>query len=1238
MDRIWNTTVGRVAIIAASLAAGFVLLIVVLFRTAPGHAAVGWIVTQATGGDVVIDGLSGNLPGNLRAKSVVVRDRQGVWLRAEGVAIDWKPSALLDNHVEITHGRIGYVAILRRHISKAKNTSESPTRIEANDVVIDRVELAEPVVGRRAALSASGSFDYTSLHDVSADLDVRQLDGAGRYRVNASIRHDIADGFIVVEESGAGFAGGLIGMPDIGPVSLDARAYVRGRADIVAIRLQAGQLHAVANGTIDLVGRSSAIDFTVAAPAMHPTASLSWVSMAAEGHLRGTFHRPILNATLKIDGVSASGFAAHAIIAELQGSGGGADLKATAENLRIPGGKPDVFSGAPVTMTAHVNLAAPSHPVTFLIDHPLLRIKGLGGTRPLDGTMSIIAPSLGPLVALAGIDLDGSGRFDVKFSRDSNRTALTMAGRIAAKGRSVPSKLLGANASVEAGAGIDPSGNLVLHGSIKGAAFRAHLDGHSINGVYDAQGDVTVSDISRAVSQLTGKVALRGRWSGRTDDLHMAVNGDASVATKGFPAEKLSIAAAADGLPKLRRGYLKLAGRFDGAPVTLDGTITGAGNKAFAVKLTKASWKSVRAQASVLISDSEPRGGAALQIANLADLSPLFGAPLKGSLGAKADFTPGPHPAVALSVGAQDVQASGTSVAKLNLNGSISDPFGRPTFKLSLNAPQFAARNISGSAQGQLAGPLDNMSITLSSDVATASGQTFTLAANGTLDLPGEYINVRNFQGVWRDQTVTLATPADLAFNGKTLSFDASFLDGKSARLALKGSVPLRSGQPMNLHAIGWGDMGGLAAGLAAVGQTVAGKLTVDFTVTGPLAQPRVVGQARFSEGMLQDYAHGISLHGIDAVVDARGSLLRLTRFTAQASQGTITGNGTIDLAAPGVPVDVAFKATNARPFASDLVTATLDADLKLQGKLNEHVGLSGDLRLTHSEITIPKKFPPDVATLDVRHAGTHPSPPSRRSLFGTMGLDVTVSSPGQVFVRGRGLEAEFEGRLKITGTTASPQVQGALNMRRGTLSLAGSTLDFQSGRIGFNGSSLRERLDPSLDFTAESTSDGITATLKVTDTASAPKVDLSSTPSLPQDEILAQLLFHQSVKQLSPLQLAQIGQAVASLGGVGSGFDPVGVMRKSLGLDKLALGSAQSAGGAPGQTTVEAGKYVLRNVYLGAQQSLSGGTRVLVQMDVTKHLKAQATVTTGSLATTSTSTPLQDNGDTIGLTYQFEY
>ena len=80
---------------------------------------------------------------------------------------------------------------------------------------------------------------------------------------------------------------------------------------------------------------------------------------------------------------------------------------------------------------------------------------------------------------------------------------------------------------------------------------------------------------------------------------------------------------------------------------------------------------------------------------------------------------------------------------------------------------------------------------------------------------------------------------------------------------------------------------------------------------------------------------------------------------------------------------------------------------------------------------------------------------------------------------------------------------------------------------------------------------------------ADAPKIALSSVPDLPQDEVLAHLLFGESMKQLSPIQIAEIGAALAELSGVTGGGNPLNGIRKGLGLDRLSVGGGTN-GAAP--------------------------------------------------------------------------
>jgi translocation and assembly module TamB len=272
--------------------------------------------------------------------------------------------------------------------------------------------------------------------------------------------------------------------------------------------------------------------------------------------------------------------------------------------------------------------------------------------------------------------------------------------------------------------------------------------------------------------------------------------------------------------------------------------------------------------------------------------------------------------------------------------------------------------------------------------------------------------------------------------------------------------------------------------------------------------------------------------------------------------------------------------------------------------------------------------LPSSVATLNVRLPGE--KPPPARAPGPVINLDLTIEAPGQVFVRGRGLDAELGGSVRVQGTADNPRPIGGFELRRGRFSLAGQTLVIDKGEVSFNGGSLT---DPSLDFTVSPSNATINAELNIGGTVSNPQITLSSTPELPQDEILAQILFGRSAASLSPFELAQIAAAVAELTGVtsGGGLDPLGRIRQGLGLDQLSVGTSDS-----GQATLGAGRYVAPGVYVGVEQGAStDSSKAKVQVDLTKHLKLEGTVGTSSGSATGSD---GEGASSIGITYEFEY
>jgi translocation and assembly module TamB len=469
---------------------------------------------------------------------------------------------------------------------------------------------------------------------------------------------------------------------------------------------------------------------------------------------------------------------------------------------------------------------------------------------------------------------------------------------------------------------------------------------------------------------------------------------------------------------------------------------------------------------------------------------------------------------------------------------------------------------------------------------------------------------------------------------------------GDGLDLQLSGDAPLTRDAAIALKVSGTFNLNVINPIIEAGGQRVAGQAKIDAELSGTPAAPQARGSVVLSDGEVQDYPRGLRLTNISATLQADGAQLTLKQLTAHAGTGEITISGTVGLGEGDLPVALQLTAHSARPFASDLLTATVDIDMKVTGGLRSQLDASGKVTVDHADINIPNALPPDVAVLNVVRAGQKPAPVAKPSTI-IVSMNLTVAAPRAVFVRGRGLDAEMGGQLTIKGSAADPDISGGFDLRNGTVNVAGATLTFNSGRVGFNGYGVKKRIDPTLDFTAVNTSSGATATLNIGGYADAPVITLSSVPEMPQDEILSRLLFGVSVTQLTPLQLAEIGAALATMGGVGGGgsFNPINAVQRKLGLDRLAIAGGSSnngaASGTAGETnnsaSIEAGRYVTRRVYIGAKQSTTGNTQAQVQVDLTKNLKLQTTLGTGG-GTVQGATPQNDPGSSIGLTYQFEY
>ncbi|GJE69234.1 translocation/assembly module TamB domain-containing protein [Methylorubrum podarium] len=441
---------------------------------------------------------------------------------------------------------------------------------------------------------------------------------------------------------------------------------------------------------------------------------------------------------------------------------------------------------------------------------------------------------------------------------------------------------------------------------------------------------------------------------------------------------------------------------------------------------------------------------------------------------------------------------------------------------------------------------------------------------------------------------------------------------GRGAEVAVTGTVPVEAGGGLSLRARGTLDAALANSMLSVGGQRVAGRVALDAGVTGTVAAPRVEGSATLSGGSFADPLNGIRLTDIQGRVTGRGDTVVIERLTAATRNGgRLSVDGRVAMEpASGFPGNLRITADRAELVSSPLMTAVSSLNLALSGPLARRPMIKGRVDVVSIDVSVPDRLPATVQPLPgIRRVNVTPEvrerlakraerraqieAASRRKKAAPpfdASLDVTVSAPNRIFVRGRGIDAELGGALHVTGSSRDPRANGDFAMRRGVFSLAGQRLDFTRGRVFFAG----DLAQPDLDFAAETKAADVTARVAVTGPASQPVFVLSSDPSLPQDEILSRILFKKAAAGLSPFQALQLAQAVAQLSGGAGGPDVFEAARKGLGLDSLDVSTGASGGPAVG-----ASRYINDRISVGVKAGAKpADTAATINYDVTRRIK----------------------------------
>ncbi len=513
---------------------------------------------------------------------------------------------------------------------------------------------------------------------------------------------------------------------------------------------------------------------------------------------------------------------------------------------------------------------------------------------------------------------------------------------------------------------------------------------------------------------------------------------------------------------------------------------------------------------------------------------------------------------------------------------------------------------------------------------------TLSLAMSGEAASPDTTANLTVTQLVLAPKAPPATLKGAASLKQDTAKIDATLLQGKAATSQLSAALPVRfSLQPFAFAIAGTAPLSGkasLAMDVTSLAQAflppphaLSGKLKADLTLGGTYASPAIAGPIAFTGGKYTYPDLGITLDSLSAHATAQNTALTLNDFTASDGKNhTLSGKGSASFAsAAALKYAAHFTAQNFLLLRHPNARAVLSADIALSGDAKSGL-VKGTLTNEQTDINLPDRVVGEIPQLNIiRSVPAKKSDklkPAKPAPAYPLMLDVSFRADNKVFVRGRGVDAEMKGDLAIQGQAAKPDITGKLSTVRGRYEQFGKQFTLTTAELTFLGD-----IPPSPFL-------NIVASIKVgeneieptiTGPLLKPDLKIQSTPAMSQEEALSLLLFGQGSKKLSAFQAVQLANSLRELSGHGgSGFDPIGKIRKLIGVDDITIKNDDNNP----DPSVGVGKYIGDKVYLQVEQGAGqASSKASVEVEVTPGISVES----GTAATGASS---------VGLNWKHDY
>jgi translocation and assembly module TamB len=1184
---------------------------------------------SGAGRDVQIEGFRGALSSNATIDSLTIADDDGIWLTLKGVTLNWNRAALLGGELDVTELSAKQVLMPRKPAPSSSLPSAEATPLQIPELPIavriakfsaPHVVLGTEILGQAAQLNITGSANLAG-GSASVNLSILRNGGeSGKITLVAGYDRETQDIALdlTLQEPQGGLAANMLAIPDAPPISLsilgagpvsDFRADINLRSS-EQTHLTGEVILGADENTVGATRFSARLggDF---APLLPPQ------------------HRAFFGTNPQLD---------------LQGSRA-ADGSITLDRFQL--------ASASLKALGQAAIAADGTPEKLILNADLGTVDGPAVLLPLSGAPSYVRMGRFALTLdtkttekwTLSAQLSGLSRDDLTLEAASFLAEGTFAdGRVAGQMRAALNDLIPSDAAQAQAIGRTLAGQMTLDWSKGAPVSLSDID--LIGDHFRAYGNARIARLSGAAEldtwlDLTAKVNNLQPFSGLAGrDLagqaQLSVAGTIQPVSGGFDLK-------VDGTTQnLSLNEPRLDPFLTGqSSLTLSTTRDANGTTLSSVLISEFA----RMESNLALAEETGTVAAKLTVPDLAPGLPELPGPASIELQAQQQAQIWDVSAVLALPG----RNTGTVRARIDIPNTESIAIDAGVTLALEQLSRFSAlagRTLAGELTGQIdaQAQVSDQSFSLDANVTGSDLQTgidavdtllrgtatagLQASRDGEGTLKVQSLRLQSEQG---DVRVASAGTNRLSVRAKlhdlgvlapelggaaSLSGEATLTE-KNWHLDLQGQGPGGA----NLSAQGWIAGDGQSSDLRLSGTSplalinsfirptnLSGTARYDLTVKGQPSLKATSGQISAQKVRLALPDQRLALEDIAAEVTLAGGAANVSLSARSAAGGTLSLTGPVRLSSP-YAADLALQLSQVVLTDPALFETTVSGPLSLTGGLANGARISGQLALGPTELRVPNPSGSEQADLPgLRHVNTPKAVQQTRKYAGlvqsdatssasgtAIALDLSILAPDRIFVRGRGLDAELGGVLTLKGDTNNVLPQGRFDLIRGRLDILGKRFSLTEGLVQLQGA-----FDPFIRFAADTEAGGTTATILIEGQASAPDLSFTSSPSLPQDEVLALILFGKDLSTISPLQAVRLAAAVRTLAGKG-GEGVNGKVRQGLALDDLDVTTSDT-----GATEARAGKYISENIYSEVTADTEGNSQINLNLNINRAVTAR--------------------------------